>query len=72
VIFRHCWECMLEVTPSRRCVVDRHMSMVDNPGERRILLIPVTPERLEALCDSSTYPVRQPRGNAASIQWDTA
>lgn len=42
MIFRHCWECMLEVTPSRRCLVDRRGS--------EVLLIPMDEVRLAAMC----------------------
>jgi hypothetical protein len=42
VIFRHCWECMLEVTPSRRCVVQRQGN--------EVLLAPIEADALDRLC----------------------
>lgn len=44
-IWRHCWECMLEVTPSGRGVVLRFGPQV--------AIAPTTHERLAALCVSS-------------------
>ena len=59
-IFRHCWGCMVEVTPSRRCVVDRLGNMVH--------LAPIDPAALERLC----LLVRNgsPLPNPHAIQWD--
>jgi hypothetical protein len=42
MIFRHCWEYMLEVAPSRRSVVQR--------AGNEVLLAPIEPDALDRLC----------------------
>lgn len=69
MIFRHCWECMLEVTPSGRGIVDRHVSMVDVPGEQRVLLVPVTPEAMQRACEAQS---RMRRAVPLSGAWNQA
>lgn len=42
MIFRHCWECMVEVTPSGRRIVLR--------GGQEIVLAPMDAAEMEAHC----------------------
>lgn len=44
MIFRHCWGCMLEVTPSRRRYVRRR--------DAEVLLIPMNELEIFYMCES--------------------
>lgn len=46
MIFRHCWECMLEVTPSGRALVLR-MTL---PGGPQATIVPMSPEAMTIQC----------------------
>lgn len=54
MIFRHCWGCMLEVTPSGRSIVLRRGT--------EVLLAPIEPEEMERRCAE--------RRRVEVIRWD--
>lgn len=56
MIFRHCWECMLEVTPSRRALVLR-MSMPDGV---HATIVPLSMEAMTIQCLARRGSTRPP------------
>lgn len=47
--WRHCWECMLEVTPSVRCLVLR----MNVPSGPQATLVPLNPEAMAVQCHAA-------------------
>lgn len=58
MIFRHCWECMLEVTPSRRALVVRTRFQ----GGEQATIVPLGHEAMEVQCAA--------RRGSTTIRWE--
>lgn len=60
MIYRHCWECMLEVTPSRRALVMR----MRLPTGEYATIVPLSPAAMEIQCAA--------RRGSTVIRWGAA